>query len=61
MMRRGRKTMIALDSGDWCLARVVGRRSRESGVRVQFVMHPEGEKYPTFAIADCDAGDGFAL
>ncbi|WP_305091497.1 enoyl-CoA hydratase [Prescottella sp. R16] len=53
--------MIALDSGDWCLARVVGKRSNESGVRVQFVAHRVGERYPTYAIVECNGGDGFAL
>ncbi|WP_137724112.1 enoyl-CoA hydratase [Prescottella subtropica] len=61
MLRRGRKTMIALDSGDWCLARVVGKRSNESGVRVRFVAHRAGERYPTYTIVECNAGDGFAL
>ncbi|QCQ91245.1 enoyl-CoA hydratase [Rhodococcus sp. SGAir0479] len=61
MMRRGRKTLIALDSGDWCLARVVGPHHGESGVRVRFVEHHAGEKYPTFSFAERDSGDGVAL
>lgn len=61
MMRRGRKTLIALDSGAWCLARVIGRQHGKSGVRVRFVEHHTGEKYPTFSIAERDAGDGVAL
>ncbi|MCL2536644.1 MAG: enoyl-CoA hydratase [Nocardiaceae bacterium] len=61
MMRRGRKTLIALDSGDWCFGRLVGKRRGGSGVRVQLIEHGAGEKYPTFTIADAKAGDGFAL
>lgn len=61
MLRRGRKTLIALDSGAWCLALVVGRHHGESGMRVRFVEHHSGEKYPTFSIAERGAGDGVAL
>ncbi|RVW08086.1 enoyl-CoA hydratase [Prescottella agglutinans] len=61
MMRRGRKTLIALDSGDWCFGRIIGRRRGGSGIRVQLLKHDAGEKYPTFTIADAKSGDGFAL
>ncbi|QCQ94104.1 enoyl-CoA hydratase [Rhodococcus sp. SGAir0479] len=61
MMRRGRKALVALDSGDWCFARVVGRRRVEPGVRVQLQVGGTGSKLPTFAITDTGAGDGFAL
>lgn len=61
MTRRGRKTLIALDNGEWCLARVVGPRRRESGVRVRFEQHGAGDRHPIFTIAGPGAGDGFAL
>ncbi|RVW04263.1 enoyl-CoA hydratase [Rhodococcus xishaensis] len=61
MMGRGRKTLIALDSGNWCMARVVGRRRGESGVRVRYLKHRAGDKYPVFTIAEANAGDGVAL
>ncbi|MFM1724378.1 MULTISPECIES: enoyl-CoA hydratase [Rhodococcus] len=61
MMRRGRKTLISLDSGNWCLGRIVGKRRCESGVRVQLLGHDAGEKYPTFTVAAANGGNGFAL
>ncbi|MCA1004922.1 enoyl-CoA hydratase [Rhodococcus hoagii] len=61
MMRRGRKTLISLDSGNWCFGRIVGKRRCESGVRVQLLNHDAGEKYPTFTVAEQTVGDGFAL
>ncbi|MGF7124677.1 enoyl-CoA hydratase [Rhodococcus sp. TAF43] len=61
MMRRGRKTLVALDSGNWCFGRIVGRRRCESGVRVQLLQHDAGGKYPLFAVAESSVGDGFAL
>lgn len=61
MLRRGRKTLVSLDSGDWCLGRIVGKRRCESGVRVQLLKHDAGEKIPTFTVAAANGGDGFAL
>lgn len=61
MMRRGRKTLVALDSGDWCFARVVGKRRGDSGVRVRLQADGAGSALPTFAIAGPGSGDGFAL
>lgn len=61
MMGRGRKTLVALDSGDWRLARVIGRRRGDSGVRVRLQADGTGSTLPVFAIAGPDAGDGFAL
>lgn len=59
-MFRGRKTLIALDDGGWCFARLVGRQRRESGVRVEPV-HRTASKLPTFAVAAPTCGIGFAL
>ncbi|RVW00676.1 enoyl-CoA hydratase [Rhodococcus xishaensis] len=61
MMRRGRKTLVSLDNGDWCFGRVVGPRRGASGFRVQLKKHGAGQKHPTFTIAAPNAGDGFAL
>ncbi|QBJ97208.1 enoyl-CoA hydratase [Rhodococcus sp. ABRD24] len=61
MMRRGRKTLVALDSGDWCFGRIVGRRRCESGVRVQLLEHDARGKHLIFTVADSNTGDGFAL
>ncbi|MFC9514926.1 enoyl-CoA hydratase [Nocardiaceae bacterium NPDC056970] len=61
MMRRGRKTLISLDSGNWCFGRIVGKRRCESGVRVQLLTHDAGEKIPTFTVAAAGSGNGFAL
>lgn len=61
MMRRGRKTLIALDSGTWCFGRIVGKRRCESGVRVQLLEREGAGKYPVFTVAEQTVGDGFAL
>ncbi|AVP67184.1 enoyl-CoA hydratase [Rhodococcus hoagii] len=61
MLRRGRKTLVSLDSGDWCLGRIVGKRRCESGVRVQLLEHDADGKVPTFTVAAANGGNGFAL
>ncbi|CAM3127086.1 Enoyl-CoA hydratase [Prescottella defluvii] len=60
MMRRGRKTLILLDSGSWRFGRIVGPRRSESGVRVQ-LLERDGGKFPIFTVAEQTVGDGFAL
>ncbi|MGF7120403.1 hypothetical protein J2X34_000806 [Rhodococcus sp. BE178] len=59
-MFRGRKTLITLDDGGWCFARLVGRQRRESGLRVELV-RPAASKLPTFTVAAPNCGIGFAL
>ncbi|NKZ74304.1 enoyl-CoA hydratase [Rhodococcus hoagii] len=61
MLRRGRKTLVSLDSGDWLPGRIVGKRRCESGVRVQLLEHDADGKVPTFTVAAANGGNGFAL
>ena len=60
MMRRGRKTLITLDSGVWQFGRLVGPGCRESGVRVQLAPNP-AKGQATFVVAAPNSGIGFAL
>ncbi|PTR32068.1 hypothetical protein C8K36_1011116 [Rhodococcus sp. OK519] len=60
MIRRSRKTLVSLDSGTWCFARLVGPGYRASGVRVQPSRHPAKGK-PIFTVAAPNSGVGFAL
>ncbi len=50
-----RMAIVALDSGPWCYAWIIGHSS-DSGARVRFVRRDAGETYPTFTTTESGLG-----